>query len=103
MDAVMLLAAPRWGHMGDNGWTNGMWIWVPLILLGWLVLAVVVTWLAVRSANNRTGAVPTSRPGPEPARTGVEQARDILAERYAKGEISSDEYAERLAGLAGLQ
>ena len=101
MDTVMVLAAPRWGHMGDNGWTNGMWIWGPVIMLLWLVLAVVVTWLAVRSVDRRTADAATSRPGlePEPTPTGAERARDILAERYAKGELSSDEYTERLAHL----
>jgi uncharacterized membrane protein len=31
--------------------------------------------------------------------SGVERARGILAERYARGEIDGDEYRERLAQL----
>ena len=33
-------------------------------------------------------------------RSGAERAREILAERYARGELSSDEYRERLEHLA---
>lgn len=36
---------------------------------------------------------------PGPAATGRERAREILAERYARGEISTEEYEERLAKL----
>ena len=32
-------------------------------------------------------------------RSGVERARDGLAERYARGELSTDEYRERLEQL----
>ncbi len=34
--------------------------------------------------------------------TGVERARDILAERFAQGDITSEEYAERLDSLGRL-
>ncbi|HEU5158392.1 MAG TPA: SHOCT domain-containing protein [Streptosporangiaceae bacterium] len=91
MNAVMALTAPRWDHMGDSGWSDGMWIWGSVVMILWLALAVVVTWLAVRSVNARAAAPR------EPS--GAEHARDILAERYAKGEIDTEEYGERLARL----
>jgi putative membrane protein len=91
MNGVMVLAAPRWGHMGDGGWGDGRWIWGPLLMIGWLALAVIVTWFLVRSFNDRTAAAR------EPA--GAGRARDILAERYAMGELSTEEYDERLARL----
>jgi putative membrane protein len=91
MNAVMTLAAPRWGHMGDNGWTGGWWLWGSLIMILWLALAVGVTWLVIRSINSRAAA--------ERESTGPELARDILARRYAQGEIDTEEYSERLAML----
>jgi putative membrane protein len=93
MNAVMTLAAPRWGHMGDNGWNTGMWAWGSLIMIFWLGLAVVVTWLVVRSIDNR-GAAERS-----PQQLSADRARDILDERYAKGDINTEDYAERLAHL----
>ena len=56
MHPEISLAAPRWGHMGENGWSDGMWIWGPLLMIIWLALAVVVTCLLVRSVNNRAAA-----------------------------------------------
>jgi putative membrane protein len=65
---------------GDHGW------W-PLWPLLWIAVIGTAVWLLVR----RRGA----HDGPR----GVERAREILAERYARGEITSDEYRERLEQL----
>ena len=62
---------------GDHG---GGW-WIPFALL-WAALIGTVIWLVVRAVRNR-------------GRTGMERARDILAERYARGEITGEEYRER--------
>ena len=66
---------------GDHG---GGW-WIPFALL-WAALIGTVVWLVVRAVRNR-------------GRTGMERARDILAERYARGEITGEEYRERLEGI----
>ena len=66
---------------GDHG---GGW-WIPFALL-WAALIGTVVWLVVRAVRNS-------------GRTGMERARDILAERYARGEITGEEYRERLEGL----
>lgn len=81
--------------MGDGG-GMGMaagWGWVFLILVLVGLTALVV--LLVRLASG--GLAPGSRdPGPaDPQR----QARAILDERYAKGEIDSEEYEERRGRL----
>jgi putative membrane protein len=39
--------------------------------------------------------VGVTNPGETAPRDPVDRAREILAERYARGEISSDEYRER--------
>ena len=58
----------------------------PLFLLLWLAVLGGIAWLLVRNFRRR-----------EPS--GTERARDILAERYARGDLSGDEYRERLEGL----
>ncbi|MEV0901608.1 SHOCT domain-containing protein [Actinoplanes sp. NPDC049802] len=71
--------------------TNGpMW---PMggMMIGWLLLTVLivglVVWLAVSYARPRGGTEDTGT------------ARRILAERYARGELDTEEYNERLAAL----
>ena len=63
-----------------DGW---MWLWGTLMMLAFVVAVAIVVWALVRSTQPR-------------AQPGSERARDVLAERYARGEIDSDEYRERL-------
>ena len=55
-------------------------------MLFWLAALGVGAWLVVRTVQRR-------QPGPH------DRARDILAERFARGDISSEEYRERLDRL----
>ncbi|MDA3649454.1 SHOCT domain-containing protein [Saccharopolyspora indica] len=72
---------PGWhGPHGGPGWPVGLFF---LLLI--VALVVTVSWLALRARPRRTSA--------------AERAKEILAERYARGEISSEEYRERLGGL----
>jgi putative membrane protein len=75
--------AQRWdGHMmGGWGW---MWL-VGLLSMLLLAVLVVVVWALTRSGTDR----------PDP----TTNARQILNERYARGEISTDEYHERLDAI----
>jgi putative membrane protein len=59
--------------------------WFPFAFL-WLVLIGILIWFVVRGRRFR----PPS---------GDERARDILAERFARGELSGEEYRERLEQL----
>ncbi|GGM02247.1 SHOCT domain-containing protein [Citricoccus nitrophenolicus] len=79
------------GGMGGMGL---MWVFGLLVLAGVIVLVVVlVTTLSGRSSN--TGAPDHGRaPGADPGR-----GREILQERYARGELSAEEYRERLQTL----
>ncbi|MFW6033645.1 MAG: SHOCT domain-containing protein [bacterium] len=72
-----------WGPMGGGGWA---WLWGVLILIG-IVALVVLAVLAVMRGVSSKGAS-TSR------------AREILEERYARGELDTDEYHERLRELS---
>ncbi len=77
-EMASLIASSHWDH-------DGFW-WFPVTLL-WLVVLGTAIWFVVRTV--RRGE-----------RSSVERARDILAERYARGELSGDEYRERLGELS---
>ena len=83
--------------MGGYGYGAMMgWSWVFWILI--IVGVVLLVLLAVRlfgGGLNRTG---TGR-GTSGAETGRSAAKRILDERYAKGELDTQEYRERLKGL----
>lgn len=64
------------------GWHDGGWGFLWMILVWAIFLAIVVVF--VRAAFPSGGRDERSR-----------GAREILAERFARGEISEDEYRER--------
>jgi putative membrane protein len=79
-----------WGYGQDMGW---MWLWSLLLLIGiallvWLV--VLVSTGGIRSRHGHGG--PDGRYFPD----GRDTARQILDERFARGELTADEYRERL-------
>lgn len=81
-----------YGHMDgwhDSGW---MWVWGTIMMLAFIALIGVGIWVLVRSQSHRTSAEATSLDATASART-------ILAERFARGEISSEEYREKLDHL----
>src|SRR5262245_34028769 len=98
--AALADADDRWGHMNGGGWSGWMWIWGPIMMIFWVAVIGVAVWLIVRAmggAGTGTGRGPN---GPGATDTdGKGRAREILAERYAGGEISTEEYEERLEKL----
>jgi putative membrane protein len=69
---------------GMMGWGGGMgWPWPIMMLIFWVAVIVgvvfLVRWLTSSANRGRGGA-------------SEESALDILKKRYAKGEISKDEY-----------
>jgi putative membrane protein len=72
-DITPLIAESGWHH-------DGLW-WFPFGLL-WLAVLGGLIWLVVRTIRARGRS-----------------ATEILAERYARGEVTSEEYRERLAEL----
>ncbi len=86
--ATVLADADGFDHM--SGWGGGwMWLWGVAMMVPFVVL---IVWL-VRAADGPTG--PTRSSPPE---SGA-RAREILAERYAGGELSTEEYRERVSEL----
>ncbi len=77
-----------WGY----GYNGGVWMWVVggLIVVGLVVLVVALirNSTAVTRAGTTITAV-TSTP------------RQILDERYARGELNTEEYRERVVTLGG--
>jgi uncharacterized membrane protein len=85
-------------HIVETGQVVGGWDFAHLALgiLGWLLLLGCLAAVLVPLLLRRAG-----RPGPSLERgpPAEEQARLILAERFARGDMSSDEFLERCATL----
>ena len=81
------------GWDGHMGWGGGWWmlIWGTLMMAG---LVVLVVWLVRTTATG--GGVSRGSGSEDP----FDSARRILAERYARGELSTEEYRERLDELS---
>ena len=80
---MTLLSSVLATHDGD--WDHAWW---PLWPLLWIAVIVTLVWLFRGRRWHRSDP-----------RSGAERARDILAERFARGEISGEEYRERLEQL----
>jgi putative membrane protein len=76
-----LVASSNWDH-------GGFW-WLPFTVL-WVVVLGAAIWVVVGNVRRRE-------------RSGVERASDVLAERYARGELTGEEYRERLDELSRHQ
>lgn len=73
------------GFLASNGEHSGWWpIW-PLL---WIAVIGTVVWFVLRR-----------RAAPAGASDGSARAKEILAERFARGEITTEEYRERLEQL----
>ena len=80
--------------MMDSGFGMGwMWLFWLLLVLGVVVLVVVAVRVVGGGVTSRTA---DSRDAG--ARPGRSRARQLLDERYARGELTTEEYRERLQG-----
>lgn len=75
--------------MWSNGGWGGWWLVMPLFMLAFWAA---VIWVVVSLLRNRSGSTPSE--GACPARP-----EEILAQRYARGEIDDNEYHHRLDTL----
>lgn len=94
---LMLLLAESAPHVGWEPWEHGgshMWFFGPFMFLFWFVAIATVVWFVSHSRWH------SGNGGPRES-SGIERAREILAERYARGEISTEEYWERRDQLLG--
>jgi putative membrane protein len=88
--------------MNMTGWDNGMMgmmgggmIFGMLLMLALLVLAVLGIWALIVWLRREKSA------GAATAGGGASRARELLEERYVRGELSTEEYRERLHELRG--
>ena len=81
-----------YGYDGGGAW---MWVFGGLMMLGVLVLIGLAVWAVVAATNRGASAAATS-PVDVGGRTRI---RQVLDERYARGEMTSEEYTERLHTL----
>ena len=84
--------------MGYGYNDGGLWMWVfgGLMMIGVVVLIGLAVWAVVTATTRGTGA----RTAPESSPTGGRaRTRQVLDERYARGEMTSEEYTERLHTL----
>ena len=79
------------GYGSGMGWG---WIFWLLLLVG-IVLVVVVAVRAVGGGVRRDADFTRATGGP----SGRSRARDVLDERYARGQLTTEEYRERLTAL----
>jgi len=84
------LADARFGGGHMNGWGGG-WMWFGGVAM-MLFFAVLIVWL-VRVGSGSGGA--SVAPGAV-QRNPSDRGLEILAERYARGELTTEEYRERL-------
>ena len=89
IDLMMYMTGTMDGPMG--GW-GGLWspfMLIPFLL--WGVFLSLLVWLAVRLFSRGRGA---ARPGAT-----IDSAEEILRERFARGDISAEEYEKSMKAL----
>lgn len=83
-----------WGNGSGSGW---MWLFGIMVFLGLVLVIGAVVW-AISSGSRSSGqAASGAERGGRPQ--GPSRARQILDERYARGEIDAQEYRDRRDAL----
>ena len=77
--------------MGRGG--GRMWLWGTLMVVLFVAVVGLIVWLIARGPHSQAPAAPA-------ASAPTDQARAILAERLARGDIDPEEYQERLRHLS---
>lgn len=78
-----------WGYGWDFGW---MWLFGPLLMIG-VVLLVVVAVRLINGGSRRSGPEVTG------SSEGKSRARQILEERFAKGDLTAEQFREHIQVL----
>jgi len=80
----------RWGMMWPGMMAGSPWMWLMPVLL--IVFVGLIVWAIVALVRGSNGSK-----GQESSRTG--SALEVLKQRYARGEISKEEYEEKKRDL----
>jgi putative membrane protein len=85
-----------------GGWTGGEWVLAGVgMLLFWALVVAGVIWLVRHLSADRRSSGERGVPLDKPVSPDRPSAREILDERYARGEIGDEEYRTRRDTLAG--
>ena len=86
---------PDWGQQGWDGrhWGGSWWPWILFPLLFWGGILFLIAWILARlfPHNRSNGRSEAPR----------DSAEEILRERFARGEVSAEEYTRSLKILRG--
>lgn len=88
LSVAVVGSLPTLAQMGW-GWGHHSLLWGTVMMIGWWLVIAAVVVIVVRSLNRQGRAEPTSG------------ATEVLAGRYARGEIDEQEYRSRLSVLEG--
>ena len=78
-----------WGNYGMSGWS---WVFGGLVVVGVVILIIVLLRRSI-PVRNDAPSTPLSVAG------GAPSPQQILDERYARGELTTEEYRERITAL----
>lgn len=84
------------GYDGGSGWMWGFGGWM---MLGTLALIGLIIWWAVSVADRPRYSPIAGRTIADGDGGGRDRTRQLLDDRYARGELSTDDYTERLHTL----
>ena len=90
-----IISGAAW-NWGSGSWGPGMmsglgWVWRLLSTLFFLVVVALIIWAVVRAVGHSS---------PPPETKSGDSALEILRQRYARGEISREEYEAKRKDLA---
>ena len=84
-----------YGYDDGYGMSGWMWVWGAALIIGVLALIGGLVWAIVSTT------APRRAPQAGAGGSSLAPARQILDERYARGELDTQEYRERVAALGG--
>lgn len=82
-------------HHGYGGWGWGSWVLSAIVLTVFFALVITAIVAAVRDLGGPGHHHGPAAPGPLPGR----RPEDLLADRFARGEIDDEEYRRRMVVL----
>lgn len=85
-----------YGYDGGAGW---MWGFGGLMMLGVLVLIGLAVWAVITASRVHQSPAGAGAPVSNSNTGGRDRTRQVLDERYARGEMTTDDYTERLHTL----
>jgi putative membrane protein len=85
------------GNDYAGGGDAGMWAVGGLMIVGVLILGAAVVWAVTAATHRGNRGLTAAAATPEAGGRG--RTRQVLDERYARGEMNSEEYTERLHAL----